>query len=288
MRIAIVGSCGYIASYLIKHFKQDKNISKILTIDQTINADTYLNLSEPDKFDYCLLNSTDFVIFTAAISGPDFCANHFELCWKINVEGTKYFIQKAIDRGCKVLFFSSDAVFGSIPGHIYTEQSETKASTPYGKMKKTIEDEFRKNSYFKAIRLSYVISANDKFISYCLNCVRNNEVAEIFHPFYRNCITISDVAKVITWFLYYFDKYAPFVLNIAGTELISRIRIADELNVILKNRLKYSILHPEDGFFRNRPEITQMNSLYLYKYNILENQSFTKKIQEELEGLEVW
>ena len=73
MRIAIVGSCGYIASYLIKHFKQDKNISKILTIDQTINADTYLNLSEPDKFDYCLLNSTDFVIFTAAISGPDFC-----------------------------------------------------------------------------------------------------------------------------------------------------------------------------------------------------------------------
>lgn len=285
MRVAIVGSSGYIASYLIKQLKQDRNVSKILTIDQTANADLYLNLSEAAKFDYCLLNSIDFVIFTAAISGPDLCANYFDFCWKINVNGTKYFIRKALNLGCQVLFFSSDAVFGDIPGYIYTEQSETKASTPYGKMKKAIEDEFRDNPYFKTIRLSYVISANDRFISYCLNCVQNNKIAEVFHPFYRNCITISDVVQVITWFLYHFDQYIPFVLNLAGTELISRVRIADELNIIWGNRLKYSIIHPEDGFFRNRPQITQMNSLYLCKYDILENQCFTKKIQKELEGL---
>ncbi len=32
------------------------------------NADAFIDLSEPEKFDYMVLDSIDYVVFTAAIS----------------------------------------------------------------------------------------------------------------------------------------------------------------------------------------------------------------------------
>lgn len=287
MKVALVGSSGYIALYLIKRLQKEAYVDQIIKIDQTKDTDLYLDLSEADKFDYSKLKDVDFVIFTAAVSGPDKCAVDFDFCWKINVEGTKKFINEAINNACRVLFFSSDAVFGDIPGYIYTEESKTRAVTPYGRMKKAVEDEFMDNLYFKAIRLSYVISLNDKFISYCLNCVKNHKEAIVFHPFYRNCITVSDVENVVIWFTQNFEQYEPSVLNVAGQELISRIRIADEINRVIGNKLNYSIMQPEKEFFKNRPQITQMQSKYINKYGILRNECFTEKIQKEMKGLTI-
>ena len=277
MKTAIVGSSGYIAGYLKKRFEN------VLKIDQTPEADAYLNLAEAEKFDYSLLDGVDHVIFTAAISGPDMCAKEFEKCWNINVTGTEYFIKNAISHGCKILFFSSDAVFGDIPGEIYTELSETKAQTPYGRMKKAVEDCFKDDPSFKAIRLSYVVSKNDRFVSYCLKCINTGETAEIFHPFYRNCVTVSDVVDTVEWLINHWDSFEPQVLNIAGNELVSRVRIADELNRLYDNRLKYAITSPGEDFYKNRPKITQIKSLYLNTYGILKDESFTEKIRKELE-----
>ena len=277
MKIAIVGSSGYIAEYLLKRFEN------VLKIDQVPDADIHLNLSETEKFDYSALDGVDYIIFTAAISGPDMCANEFEKCWNINVTGTERFIKSAIAYGCRILFFSSDAVFGDIPGEIYTELSETKAQTPYGRMKKAVEDCFKEEPNFKAIRLSYVVSKNDRFVSYCLECMNTGKTADIFHPFYRNCITVSDVVDTVDWLINHWKDYGPEVLNVAGHELVSRIRIADALNRLYDNRLKYIITSPGEDFYKNRPKITQMTSLYLKKYGIMGDESFTEKIRKELE-----
>lgn len=284
MKVAIVGSSGYIAGFLLERFEGESSIEKVLKIDQNDNADAYLNLLEPEKFNYDQIDDIDFIVFTAAISGPDKCATDFDFCWKINVEGTKHFIREAISRECKVLFFSSDAVFGDIPGEIYTENSETKAKTPYGRMKKAIEDEFKDSPFFKAIRLSYVASAKDRFISYCLSCMENGDIADIFHPFYRNVIVVSDVVDVVVWFAKHWGEYQPFVLNVAGKELVSRVRMADEINRLFDYKLNYTISTPNEEFYNNRPKITQMKSLYLNKYEILEDNTFTEKIKNEFGG----
>lgn len=282
MKLALVGSSGYIAGFLIERFIKETSIESIIKIDQNENADEYLNLEKPEEFNYDCLVNVDMIIFTAAISGPDKCANDFDFCWNINVTGTKYFINEVIKRKCKLLFFSSDAVFGDIPGYIYDENSDTKATTPYGRMKKAIEDEFKESGYFKCIRLSYVASAKDRFVTYCLNCIETDDPAEIFHPFYRNCIVVSDVVDVVFWIVMHWAEFPSFVLNVAGKELVSRVRIADELNRHLGNKLKYAIVQPEEGFYNNRPRITQMRSLYIAKYNIIDDNSFTEKIKKEL------
>ena len=152
-------------------------------------------------------------------------------------------------------------------------------------MKKAVEDKFKENDKFKAIRLSYVASVRDRFISYCLECVKKHEEADIFHPFYRNVIVVSDVVNVVMWFINNWSKYEPNVLNVAGEELVSRVRMADEINRYLGNKLEYKISIPDRSFYDNRPQITQMKSLYMQEYEILEDNTFTEKIQKELKNI---
>ncbi|MCM1100393.1 MAG: NAD-dependent epimerase/dehydratase family protein [Clostridium sp.] len=287
MKIGIVGSEGYIAGYLISHYKERDYVEQLLRIDRSDSADRHLDLERPEEFDYDVLDGLDYLIFTAAISGPDACADDFDFCWSVNVTGTQHFIREAIRRQCKVLFFSSDAVFGDIPGAVYTETSKTEAATPYGKMKKAVEDKFKESPFFKAIRLSYVASARDRFVTYCRNCIQRGEEAEVFHPFYRNCIVVSDVVQVVEWMGLHWEDYPFFALNVAGDELVSRVRIADELNRVYGGRLRYKVVLPEERFYQNRPKITQMRSDYLTKYSILKSESFTEKIQREMEGIEI-
>lgn len=285
MKVALVGSSGYISSFLTESLRKTEQIEELLRIDCTSNADVYLDLQQPESFDYELLDKVDYIIFTAAISGPDQCAEDYDYCWSVNVTGTCHFIKEAVKRKCRTLFFSSDAVFGEDRGIAFTEESETKAVTSYGKMKKTVEDSFKGNTYFKAIRLSYVVSFRDRFVSYCLTCAREGRTAEIFHPFYRNCITVSDVVRTVQWMLVNWDIFKPTFLNVAGRELVSRVRIADEINRYLENGLEYIVSKPDKSFFINRPEITQMKSLYMKQYGILEEDSFTEKIKKEWEEL---
>lgn len=282
VNIALIGSSGYIAQYLVGQFVVDDQIGRFLKIGRSEKAELYLDLQTAEKFCYDMLKDIDYVLFLAAVSGPDQCAVDFEHCWQINVVGTTYFISETLRRGCRVIFFSSDAVFGDDQGEVYTENSETNAITPYGCMKKAVEDIFKNESSFKSIRLPYVVSRKDRFSSYCLECISKGETAEIFHPFYRNCIFIHDVAQAVYWLMRNWDEYPHSVLNVAGEELISRVRIADELNRHLGNRLKYSILSPGDAFYKNRPRITQMRSLYIQQYHIISSDCFTEKMKNEL------
>ena len=105
MKVGVVGSSGYISGFLIERLIADNTIDRIVKIDKTLDADIYLNLEKAAEFDPSVFGTIDYLIFTAAVSGPDQCANEFERCWKINVEGTVHIIEQALKHNCKVLFF---------------------------------------------------------------------------------------------------------------------------------------------------------------------------------------
>lgn len=283
MKVGILGSEGYIASFLKKRLAEESGIEHVVLYDKVRSDQVcYMDLSEPEKFDYEKLDGLDYLIFTAAVSGPDQCAGQYELCWKINVEGTEYVIAQALKRNIRVLFFSSDAVYGDDYDQIKDEESEKHPKTPYGKMKCHVEDAFVGSSDFKAIRLSYVVSQRDKFVSYCMECFKTKTEAEIFHPFYRSCITVHDVLDTVCWMLHHWEQYPHRFYNVAGTELVSRVRIADELIRICGAQIKYKIVTPGQEFFQNRPAITQMKSRYNEQYHIIESTSFSEKMKNEI------
>lgn len=277
--IAIVGSTGYIGKQLMGFLKKlDINIIEI-------NRKNNFDLEEPERFDYSILNKCDFIIVMAAISSPDFCKDQYEKAYAVNVIGTKYLVKEAIERNCKVIFFSSDSVYGADKGVPFDEATQTQANTAYGLMKKEIEDEFVSISLFKAIRLSYVISSNDKFTKYLSDCLSKNQIAEVFHPFYRNCIMIDEVIESVVWLLNNWDDFESTFLNVCGNELISRVNIADEFNRISNNRANYKIVKPDEKFFDNRPKTTEMTSKYLI--NILKdsNKSFSTRLRSQLKDI---
>lgn len=278
--IAIIGSNGYIGQEIIKRIKISSD--KILCVDQQSTDEVIpLDLRQPEAFNYELLKDYQLIIFTAAISGPDFCASHYEESYLINVTGTKYFINKAINQNCKVLFLSSDAVFGK-DENVFDENSQTNAHTAYGKMKKEIEDSFKNIPQFKAIRLSYVFSQKDKFSQYLNSCLVKRQKVEIFHPFYRNVVTLNDVLLTIEWLISHWDSFPHTFLNVCGSELISRVQLVDEFNRLSHKKIQYKIEIPGKEFFTNRSEITEIRSLYLR--NILNDseEPFSSKIRKQL------
>lgn len=285
MNIAIVGSSGYIARYLESSMLGRRAAERIYRIGRHEQDHMYLDLSQYIRFDYNQLQMLDFIIFAAAVSSPDQCKNEFQKSWNINVTGTEFFIYQALQRNCKVIFLSSDAVFGADIGEAFDEYSETKADSSYGIMKKRIEDTFCQNINFKTVRLSYVVSAEDRFAKYCRECMVRKREAEIFHPFYRNCITVGDVSEIIGWLIKNWKRFKPGCVNAAGTELVSRIRIADEINRLFNGRLNYKIVAPDLGFFSERHEIIQMKSRFIEKYGMVKTANFTEKFAAEWKGV---
>ena len=194
VKVSLIGSEGYIGKKMYAHLKTEYDVTCI-----DLCTDIALDLKQPECFDYEVIEN-NYVIVMAAISSPDVCAKKYEEAYSINVKGTSYFIREAIKHGCRVLFFSSDAVFG-FQNEIVNELTETREDTAYGMMKKKIEDEFKDNPCFKAIRLSYVFSKTDRYTSYLLKCINEGKTAEVFHPFYRNVVTADDVITVVQWLI---------------------------------------------------------------------------------------
>ncbi len=253
----IIGKNGYIAKKLIEK-------GNYLATSSSNNAELYLDLKEAKKFDYSILSKDSKIILLAAISSPDECNNNYEKSYKINVSGTKYFIEESIRKGAKVLFFSSDVVYGNTIEKV-DEDSKTNPFGNYAKMKDEVEKAFENEKNFKVFRLSYVLSNEDKYLSYLKICIDKNEVAEVFHPFSRKVVFIDDVLESIENILLKWNEFENQKFNICGDEEISRKDIADFYNEEVDNKLKYTIIEPNGKFWEVRPKDININSIYLEK-----------------------
>ncbi len=258
MKAIIIGATGYIGSKL---FSRASEIGPACgtTSREAHGKIAHLNLNQPGDFVAKNVKCGDTVYLTAAISAPDVCAKEKERAWSINVTGTTGIIQSAIDCGARVVFFSSDTVYGE-SADFFNEDLPCKPSGEYAEMKREVEQHFRGISTFKSIRLSYVFSREDKFTRYLVTCALKNEIAELYHPFYRSIIYRDDViqgALALTdrW------KYIPQqFINFGGPRLLSRIEFAEIIRDSAVRNLLFKVSTPDKEFFRNRPSVIAMES----------------------------
>jgi dTDP-4-dehydrorhamnose reductase len=132
----IIGKNGFIAKKLLS-----RNEYQFTTSDVNDSSAFYLDLKNSNEFDYTCLNEKTAIIFLAAVSSPDECNNNYKEAYKINVTGTVSFIRQAIKKGAKVLFFSSDVVYGNTTKSV-DENSEINPFGNYAKMKDEVEKNF--------------------------------------------------------------------------------------------------------------------------------------------------
>ncbi len=256
-KIIIIGASGYLGRSLYANIK----MVGLPYGTSTIGADGLLplRLDEPDKFDYGIIDTATVVLVTAAISAPDICANEHDRAWAVNVTGTSEFISKVMMQGGRVIFFSSDTVYGE-RGDEFNEQENCNPAGEYAEMKREVEKRFLGNPLFKTIRLSYVFSREDKFTKYLTACSQTGEVAEIFHPFYRAVIYRDDVVKGAIALAQRWDEFPQNIINFGGSEVLARTEFAEILRDLGLPSLRFRVTEPEADFFKNRPKVIKMAS----------------------------
>lgn len=257
LKIIVVGATGYIGKPLLAGVSL--KLKGYGTSSTHQDGLLHLQLDAPNNFDYEIIRPSDVVLLTAAISAPDICARDHDCAWAVNVTGTSEFITQVIARGGRVVFFSSDTVYGERNDE-FDEQALCNPAGEYAEMKHAVEKQFLGNPLFKAIRLSYVFSREDKFTKYLSGCAERSEEADIFHPFYRAVIHRDDVVQGAIALAQRWDDFPQNIINFGGPDVLARTEFAKILQDTVLPNLHFCVTEPEADFFKNRPKVIQMIS----------------------------
>lgn len=257
-KIFIVGQNGYISKYFLNN--RDRIPRELISISKSLSNG--LDLTKPARFNYNQISHGDFVIFSAAISSPDVCHNSFELSKRVNVSGTSYAISKFVRRGAKVIFFSSDVVYGNSEDTVKNENSEKDPLGSYARMKNIVEERFMKEDSVKIIRLSYVVSKEDSFTKYLHSCFSQKGTVEVYPFLYRNVVSIEDVFQGVVNLILEWSSHSK-IINFSGSENLSRydmLKCFAESNNI--DNPDYKMIEPDSLFFIERPKVIKTSSFY--------------------------
>lgn len=255
--ILIFGSSGLIGKEFFKSI--DKKKFKVITFGRS-SADYKIDLSK--DIDTSVLHKFgegDIAIYLSAVSSPQRCLDEYDLSSMINVQSSSILIEFLIQRGVSVFFASSDVVYGETI-HPVNELSELNPDHGYPKMKYDIERKFSKFNNFKIFRLSYVWSFENSFSKFLLSAYKKGDEIEIFDPFVRSIVDISDVILFLTICCENPDAINK-ITNVCGPESISRLDLIKSISKHIN--IKYNVSDDDENFFLYRPKNIFMKSLYL-------------------------
>ena len=201
----------------------------------------------------------DVIIFAAAISEPSVVSAQFAKALAVNVESTGEFIETAIGKGCKVLFLSSDAVYGDVETG-FDESHPTNPKGAYAEMKSIVEKRFEGNPNFKVLRLSYNFHKDDRFTTYLRQCAESGVEAEVFDPLTRAVVHRDDTVDAILNIAADWDKADGQYINCGGPEVMSRQRFTEIVKKIALPTLKFKVTTPPAKFYADRAVFSEMHS----------------------------
>jgi len=210
-----------------------------------------------------LVASGDIIVFLAGISSPTICKDDFEFAYRVNVEVSSQFISRCIDRGARVIYASSDVVYGECE-HVVDESSDINPLGPYAEMKAEVESKFKNSDRFIAIRFSYIFASDDKFSSYILSCIKEDRVCEVFQPLSRPIVYVGDVVDGIVALCKQWDAVATNIINFSGPNLLSRLQFVSAFQDRF-NGPQIEIVQPDELFYEARPKTINMKSRYFEK-----------------------
>ncbi|MGR5246957.1 NAD-dependent epimerase/dehydratase family protein [Vibrio aestuarianus] len=256
--VYIIGSSGFIGGRLYKSL----SVPNKFTVGRS-GCDVFLDLASESFEDLLVeINKGDFVIFLAAVSSPDLCEKNYEEAYSINVTSTINLIYALLNKGVRVLFSSSDAVFGAAD-KLCLDDSQTKPFGQYGKMKSKVEERFKENEHFFVVRFSYILAKDDKFSLMVGEHAVTKRNLDVFDGFERNVISLDDVLLGIQNIIVNWDEIDTRIVNFSGNQLVSRQDIVKELAEQRYPNLIYSFTDAPDSFWKGRPKRINTESKYL-------------------------
>lgn len=193
MKVLVTGSSGQLGFDVILEGKK-RGYQMIGTGSKDLDIRNEENVKEIVKN-----NKPDIIIHCAAYTAVDKSEEEKEICWDVNVNGTKYLVDSAKSIDAKFIYISTDYVFNGEGNKPYIESDKVKPIGYYGLTKEQGEKIVQKNlDKFYIVRISWVFGINGKnFIKTMLQLSETkNELNVVGDQFGSPTYTV-DLAKLL-------------------------------------------------------------------------------------------
>jgi len=226
MRIFIVGASGFVGGVMFDYLSREHEtfgsfnsnpVKGLIHLDMT-------NLNAVRKILFSL--KPDIIIHPAANPNVEYCEEHPEVTWPVNVEGSKNLIETARDIGAKFVFFSSDYVFDGTNGP-YSEEDIPNPINEYGSQKLAVET-LIKNSLdnYLIIRITVVYGwdpHSKNFVMGLIKNLKNNNVMKVPSDQIGSPSYVKNIVQVVKELI---ESDKTGLYHVAGTDLMDRYTFA--------------------------------------------------------------
>lgn len=226
LKIALTGADGLVGSRIIELLRQNFEFIPL--------SQKSMDITDKDKVWQILKNlNFDFFLHLAAYTNVAEAEKNKELCFKINVEGTKNVFEAVETKGKKFIYISTDFVFdGTVPP--YFEDSKPNPPGIYGQSKyqgeKIVKDEAM------IIRISYPYRAKfEKKPDFFRKIKTYLEEKKPLKMIIDSLMTPTFIDDIAYGLKYLINNYSPEIYHLVGTKAISpyeaAIIIAEKFNL---------------------------------------------------------
>ena len=135
LKAGVIGASGLLGQSLMRVLENNQYEVSGTYASRAADGLVFLDIREPSAVrEYFRRLQPDIVFLTAALTHVDYCEDHPEEAFRINVEGTKNAAREAKRCGSKLVFYSTDYIFDGQSGP-YDEGAAPSPVSIYGKSK---------------------------------------------------------------------------------------------------------------------------------------------------------
>lgn len=275
MKIMILGANGFTGRRILKRLSSKHQVLACSLHPDILPEEGYefhiLDMQNVDATDALLHNfRPDVIINASAMSVVDYCEQHPEEAYALNVTAVKHLAEYSLSNSCRLIHLSTDFVFDGTATEAYTETDTTNPINYYGKTKQWSEEVIEQACTNYAIARIEVVygkpfnGQHGNIVHLVKTRLENGQSIRVVSDQFRSPTWVEDIARAIESLLS--DKYQG-IYHICGGETMS---VADIAYRVAKHfGLDTSLIQPVTTDEMNeatpRPLFSPMNTEKAFK-----------------------
>ena len=229
MKIMILGANGFTGRRILKRLSSKHQVLACSLHPDILPEEGYefhiLDMQNVDDTDALLNNfRPDVIINASAMSVVDYCEQHPEEAYALNVTAVKHLAEYSQSNSCRLIHLSTDFVFDGTATEAYTETDTTNPINYYGKTKQWSEEVIEQACTNYAIARIEVVygkpfnGQHGNIVHLVKNRLENGQSIRVVSDQFRSPTWVEDIANAIEKLL---SNQYQGIYHICGGETLS-------------------------------------------------------------------
>ena len=234
MKIMILGANGFTGRRILKRLAPNHQVMACSLHPDILPEEGYqfqtLNMVDTDATDTLLKDFQPEVIINAsALSVVDYCEQHPEEAYALNVSAVKHLAEYSQANSCRLIHLSTDFVFDGTASEPYKETDSPNPVNYYGKTKRWSEEAIEQTCTNYAIARVEVVygkpfpGQHGNIVHLVKNRLENGQGIRVVSDQFRSPTWVEDIAHAIESLL---SEKHQGIYHICGGETLSVADIA--------------------------------------------------------------